>query len=115
VGEHLWDKVDARMWRMAMAFGGGVGGTQQEMCGALSGGVMVIGAHMAPEGPGPAEEPMREAVARYRERFVREIGPSQCAALREGRYGSEKEGKEPCSALVQRAVRVLLRVLDGAG
>ena len=53
---------------------------------------------------------MRQAITRYRERFLNEIGPTQCAALRDGLYGSE--GQEPCSVLVQRAVRILLQILD---
>ena len=53
---------------------------------------------------------MRQAVARYRACFQSKIGPTQCAALRDGLYGSD--GKEPCSVLVQRAVRILLQVLD---
>ncbi len=93
-----------------MAFGGGVGGTRQELCGALSGGVMVIGTHLAPQHPGSDEERMRQAVNRYRARFVDEIGPTQCAALRNGFYGAE--GQEPCSVLVKRVVRILLQILD---
>ena len=94
---------------MAMAFAGGVGGTQQEMCGALSGGVMVIGAMLSPQCPGEDETQVRQAVARFRERFLEVIGPTQCAALRDGLYGPD--GQEPCSVLVQRAVRLLLQVL----
>lgn len=95
-----------------MAFGGGVGGTREELCGAISGGVMVIGALFAPQRPGGDEEPMRQAVARYRTRFLNEIGPTRCAALRNGLYG--EEGQEPCSVLVQRAVHILLQVLNEA-
>lgn len=95
---------------MATAFGGGMGGTHEEACGALSGGVMVIGAHLGPQRPQEGEEPMRQAVACYRARFLNEIGPTQCAALRDGLYGSE--GQEPCSVLVRRAVHILLHVLD---
>jgi C_GCAxxG_C_C family probable redox protein len=95
---------------MATAFGGGMGGTEQESCGALSGGVMVIGFHLAPQRPGEGEECMREAVALYRGRFLSDIGPTQCAALRNGLYGDE--GQEPCNVLVQRAVRILLQILD---
>jgi C_GCAxxG_C_C family probable redox protein len=98
------------MVRMATAFGGGMGGTQQEACGALTGGVIVIGSQLAPPRPGENEEPMRQAVAHYRARFLSEIGPTQCVALRDGLYGSE--GREPCSVLVQRAVHILLQVLD---
>lgn len=100
------------MVRMAMPFAGGMGGTEQEACGALGGGVMVIGAQLASQRPGENEDHMRQAVARYRERFLSEIGPTQCAALRDGLYGSD--GKEPCNVLVQRAVRILLQVLDEA-
>jgi hypothetical protein len=87
-----------------------MGGTREEACGALSGGVMVIGAHLAPQHPTGDEEPLRQAAARYRAHFLNEIGPTQCATLRDGLYGSE--GQEPCSALVQRAVHILLQVLN---
>jgi C_GCAxxG_C_C family probable redox protein len=113
VGEHLWGRVEPQAVRMAMALAGGVGGTQQELCGALSGGVMVIGALLAPQRAGEGGEQMRQAVAHYRQRFLDEIGPTQCAALRDGLYGPD--GREPCSALVQRAVRILLQVLDESG
>jgi len=113
VGEQLWGHVDPQMVRMATAFGGGMGGTRQEACGALTGGIMVIGAHLASQRPGENEEPMRQAVACYRARFMDEIGPTQCAALRDGLYGPE--GREPCSLLVQRAVRILLQILDETG
>ena len=97
--------------RVALAFVGGAGGTQQEMCGALSGGIMTIGVHLSPDQPGDEEELMRQTVVRYRERFLTEIGPTQCAALRDGLYGDG--GREPCSTLVQRAVRILLETLNG--
>lgn len=113
VGEHLWGGVDWQVVRMAMAFGGGVGGTQQELCGALSGGVMLIGALFAPQRPGEDEELLRQTVARFRDRFLNQVGPTQCAALRDGLYGAD--GKEPCSVLVQRAVRILLQVLHESG
>jgi len=100
------------MVRLAAAFGGGVGGTYQEMCGALSGGVMVIGLQLGPKHPGETEDLMRRTIARYRDRFLEEIGPTQCAALRDELYGPE--GQEPCSVLVQRAVRILLEVLNEA-
>lgn len=110
VGEHLWGRVEPQAARMALALAGGVGGTRQELCGALSGGAMAIGALLAPQRPGESGERMQQAVARYRQRFLDEIGPTQCAALRNGLYGPD--GREPCSVLVQRAVRLLLQVLD---
>jgi C_GCAxxG_C_C family probable redox protein len=110
VGEHLLGRVDDRMVRMALAFLGGVGATHQELCGALSAGVMVIGDFLGPRYPGEDEKPMRRTIALYRERFLNEIGSTTCAVLRDGLYG--KNGKEPCSVLVQRSIRILFAVLE---
>lgn len=98
------------MVRAAMALAGGLGGTHQEMCGALSGGAMVIGILLGPLNSGEDERLMRKSVATFRERFLNEIGPTQCAALRDGLYGSQ--GREECRVLVQRAVRILMEVLN---
>lgn len=106
----MLDYVDAQMVRMAGAFMGGAGGTRQELCGALSGGIMIIGALLGPRDPGADESPMRQAVSVYRERFIDEIGPTKCAALRDGLYGAD--GREPCSVLVGRSTRILLEILD---
>ena len=38
VGEHVMHNLEPRCVRMATGLAGGVGDTQQEMCGALSGG-----------------------------------------------------------------------------
>ena len=40
VGGHVLGDLEPQCVRMATGFGGGVGGTHQEMCGALSGGVL---------------------------------------------------------------------------
>jgi len=44
VGEYLLGYVDDWVQRMTTGLAGGVGGSHQEMCGALSGGVLLIGA-----------------------------------------------------------------------
>ena len=110
MGEYLWGTVDPQWVRMAAAFGGGVGGTHEEICGALSGGVMALGALWGPRFPKDNEDRLRQAIRRYRERFIAEIGPTQCGALRAEMYGPQ--GKEPCSVLVQRAIGILLAVMD---
>ena len=43
VGEHVLGGLELECARMATGFAGGVGDSQQEMCGALSGGLLVIG------------------------------------------------------------------------
>ena len=89
---------------------GGAGGTREELCGVLSAGIMIIGALLGPRYPGDDEDPMKQAITTYRERFIGEIGPTKCAALRDGLYGSE--GQEACRILAQRATRILLETLE---
>ncbi len=114
MSEHLWGEVNPQLVRAARAFLGGVAGTEQELCGALSGGIMIIGALLSPELPYGDETRLRQTVIQYRDRFITEIGAetgvTQCATLRAELYGTA--GKEPCSVLVQRAVRILLEVLN---
>lgn len=112
VGEHLLGKVDDQVRRMATGLGGGVGGTQQEMCGALSGGVLLIGALYGRTGAGEDDSQCMRLSSLYRERFARTMGATRCGNLRSGRYGSS--GTSPCATLVERAAYILLEMLADA-
>jgi C_GCAxxG_C_C family probable redox protein len=109
VGEYLFGPIDDQTRRMATGLGGGVGGTYQELCGALSGGVLLIGALYGRIRPDEDDSRCMTLVSRYRERFAQELGTTHCGDLRATGYGSD--GKWPCSVLVERATRVLLETL----
>ncbi len=109
VGGHVLGSLDPHMVRMTTGFAGGLGDTQQEMCGALSAGVMLIGALY---GRNSLEEDDRLALdlaARYRERFLAELGPTQCGVLYERVHAPGGLGS--CSLVVERAARILLELL----
>jgi C_GCAxxG_C_C family probable redox protein len=109
VGEHLWGHVDDCLLRMSCGLAGGVGCSHQELCGALSGGALLIGALYGRTDAGEDDTECQELVCSYRDRFVQELGTSLCFELRESGFGSE--GKWPCSTLVERAARILMEVL----
>jgi C_GCAxxG_C_C family probable redox protein len=112
VGEHLWGGVDDRIRRMTTGLAGGIGCSQEELCGALSGGVLVIGSLYGRTSAEANDDECNRLVCSYRERFIEEFGTSRCFDIRESGYGSE--GIWPCSALVERATRILLETLaDG--
>jgi C_GCAxxG_C_C family probable redox protein len=110
VGEHVLGDLSSECARMATGFAGGMGDTQQEMCGALSGGVLVIGGLLGRKGLGESDRPALTLATRYRRRFLAEFGDTQCARLREtvvyvpGGLGS-------CAVLVERAATILLELL----
>jgi C_GCAxxG_C_C family probable redox protein len=109
VGEYLLGYVDYWMQRMTTGLAGGVGCSHQEMCGALSGGVLLIGAVHGRTKPTEDDRECQRLAAEYRERFARELGATLCRDLQANGYGSNEE--MPCSMLVEQAARILLQVL----
>ncbi len=63
------DDLEPRCVRMATGLAGGVGNAQQEMCGALSGGVMVIGGLLGRTSLSKSDQPALTLSTRYRQRF----------------------------------------------
>lgn len=112
VGEHLWGQVDARILRMTTGLAGGVGGCEEELCGALNGGALLIGDLFGRTSPTEDDILCGEIVCRYRDRFLQKFNTTRCHDLRESGYGSE--GMWPCSTLVEGAARILLDVMDEA-
>ena len=113
VGEHVMGDLEPRCVRMATGLAGGVGNTQQEMCGALSGGVLIIGGLLGRISLSESDRPALTLATRCRRRLLAEFGDTQCARLREmavcvpGGLGS-------CAVLVERAATILLQLLAGA-
>ncbi len=88
-----------------------MGSTKAELCGALSGGVMTIGLLNGRTDSGDDKQRSYDPAAAYRERFKETFGTTICQELRDTAYGGDKT---PCAVLVERAVLVLLDVLDGS-
>jgi C_GCAxxG_C_C family probable redox protein len=99
---------------MATGLAGGLGSTQQETCGALSGGVLVIGGLLGRASLEEDDQAALNLAARYRQRFLAEYGYTQCARLRE-RVIYAPGGPGSCAALVERAAMILLELLHKAG
>jgi C_GCAxxG_C_C family probable redox protein len=109
VGEHLLGEVEERTLRMMTGMAGGVGLTLQELCGALSGGVLIIGALHGRTTPDEDDSTCAQLSAEYREKFLNEFGTTCCQEIRNQGFGSG--GKWPCSELVERAAGILLQTL----
>jgi C_GCAxxG_C_C family probable redox protein len=110
VGGHVLGELEPRYVRMATGLGGGVGGSREELCGALSGGVLVIGGALGRATLDEDDEPAYALAVRYRERFLAELGFTQCAPLRE--RVEAPGGLGSCAELVEHAARMLLELLD---
>ena len=109
VGEHKLGHLEPQSIRMSNPFGGGVGGTRQEMCGALAGGLMVVGALYGRTDAAQDDERSYELAKQYREAFLAEFGHTQCEPIREA--FAKPDGSHGCDVVVERAARALLGVL----
>ena len=67
--------------KVATAFGGGVGRTKHEICGALTGGIIALGFLFGRSEPGADWTDVSELAARLKRRFVQEYGTTNCGAL----------------------------------
>lgn len=110
VGGHLLDET-APPVRLATPFGGGIGSSHQEVCGAITGGVLVIGALHGRDRADQLDEKEHasDLAARYREGVLSALGDTRCQPLRDRHHGSDGSGT--CAPVVERAAAVLLEIL----
>ena len=111
VGGHLLDELSDQSLRMATGFSGGLGDTREELCGALSGGVMVIGALSGRVSLDQDDRPAIDLAEQYRSRFLSQFGHTQCVRLRESVVG-QPGGPQSCAILVESAAKTLLTLLS---
>ncbi len=104
VGDHMLGHVDEQAIQLSSGFAGGIGSSRLDACGALTGGVMAIGALHGRAQPDADDTLCRALAAKYREQFVQAFGTTCCGELR--------PCFESCSILVERASRILLDLID---
>lgn len=109
VGERLLKQVDPIQQRIATGFAGGFGCTHQEVCGALSGGVMILGLMYGRSSSDQDESQCMHLVERFWKLFGENFGTTRCQLLREKGFGSD--GIKPCCELVIGSIRLLRSIL----
>jgi C_GCAxxG_C_C family probable redox protein len=96
--------------KMSTGFAGGIGSTKAEACGALTGGIMVIGGLFGRTEPKVKDELCQQLCAEFWKRFENEFGCVKCKELKANWVG--KPGQEKCVQLVERAAGILLDLLS---
>ncbi|MBN1679688.1 MAG: C_GCAxxG_C_C family protein [Anaerolineae bacterium] len=110
VGKYTMGDVDEVLCRASSGFSGGVGNTHQQLCGALSGGVLLIGALHGRLHKDTDDSLCIRLAARYRDVFEETFGSACCCELKDI---IERTGKPPsCDDLVEQAAQVLIDVLE---
>ena len=113
-----------RLFSAAGSFGGGVDGSHEELCGAISGGLMVLGL-LYPHTQGEDREAKRRIYSlakSFRQQFFETFGNTRCGDLLRSRCGvSEKTTAAArlgltahCDIMVVTAVEILEDLLRDA-
>jgi C_GCAxxG_C_C family probable redox protein len=92
--------------KMATPFGGGVG-RAEDLCGALSGGVMAIGASLGRTSDKEDKTRSYEAAKRMFDDFVATTGSPKCGVLNMGEFGTP-EHRARCGRFVRDATRIAI-------
>lgn len=105
-------------------FGGGVGGSQEEFCGALSGGVMVLSLlfpHLRGE-DAESKQALYQLTREFRERFQAIFSLTRCGDLLAAEPGLNQETVEAaklelsgCNILIVTAVQLVEQMLEERG
>lgn len=99
--------------RFAAGFMGGIGGTHEDACGALTGGIVAIGCLRGKREAGQDNQEIKGLASEFRSRFVKEFGSSNCRVILEELSGRE-DGFD-CKKLTAVAAGLLSELLMERG
>ena len=106
---HGSERDGADVQRYAAGFQGGIGGTHEDICGALSGGIVAIGCLRGRRAAGEDNQALRELTTEYRRCFIAEFGSGNCQVLRDGM--DEREDGFDCKKMTAMAAGLLSELL----
>lgn len=97
--------------RLATPFGGGIG-RAQDVCGALTGGVLGIGAALGRARPEEDKVRPYDAAGKLYSSFKERLGSVDCSVLNMGDFKSP-EHRPRCGRFVEEATRLAIAAIRG--
>ena len=97
------------VFKMSNGFSGGVAGTHAQLCGAFSGGTMLIGALFGRVSVSEDDFIPQSKVRQFREEFIDRFGTLNCQELIDKR---EAQRITSCRSYVEDIVDILLPYLE---
>ena len=102
--------IDPSWAKAATAFGGGMGRTSQETCGALTGGLVALGFLFGRDRAGTDWNHPAELAAAFRAGFIEAFGSSNCQTILDS-FGIQ-ENMMKCKELSGAAAGILAGLLN---
>jgi C_GCAxxG_C_C family probable redox protein len=111
ITEKYAENVDSSLSRLTSGFVGGMGSSHQETCGALTGGIIALGYLYGRTNPEDELTDLKEMVIKYRERFIKEYGTTNCGVLLDG-FGEQGDDYPKCRDLTAKAAGILADIIE---
>ncbi len=112
-GKYYLNDINFNYANLVTGFGGGIGRSRLETCGALTGSVVALSMLIGRDDPSVDVDPIHEKVSAFRDIFLAKFKKSVCGELREGLEG--EEAKMMCHELTAGTVAALFDYLDSLG
>lgn len=103
-------KLGTETIRAASSFCGGIGGTHEDICGALAGGIIAIGCLFGRLKPGENIHEVQELAVEFRKNFIDKFGSGNCGEILK-RLGKQ-ENSIKCQELTGMAAGLLSELLE---
>jgi C_GCAxxG_C_C family probable redox protein len=108
LGQYYDRDFDPRLMRLATGFGGGIA-ERADLCGALAGGVMLIGYLYGRSDLAEDQTDCWRYCREFHERFARELGGTSCYHFTRGEFNQANH--EKCAEVLERAAGILMDLL----
>ncbi len=108
VGGLYLDPVPDVLIRASCPFGGGVC-ERQELCGALSGGIMVLGALWGRTSAGVNDDFVNDLACQFRRRFLARFEDTTCAPIHGSDWRTPEMG---CARVIRASAEILIDIIE---
>ena len=109
--EQFDENFDPQSIKAASAFQGGIGKSKQDVCGALTGGLVALGILYGRCDASKSNEALAAMAARFRTAFIEELGSTNCAQLIKNKVDPTSD--YTCIQLTRDAAGLLADILKG--
>jgi len=103
-------KQETNLTKVASGFGGGIGGSHYETCGALTGGIIVLGWIFGRNDPCDDKQKVNSLSAEFRNQFLAKFNSTNCQNLLD--IIRNPDSKLDCKKLTAEAAGILYDILE---
>lgn len=103
----------AHATKTAGGFGGGIGGSKTDVCGALSGGILALGCLFGRTGADQSRDLVYDLTKEFRRRFSERFGSTNCHAILQGFDAGD--AKMRCRSLTAETAGMVYALLQEIG